>query len=150
MSLKKIIESRTVFVILILMVVLLGYALGKIVYSQSQNNTELKKDQQRAEELRSQQSRLQGLLGYLQTDYFAEREARVKLGLQKPGEHLVVVPADGTTGLDPTQDNSIGSPRTQSASTQDSLIGKHDAEVVSSRPVMVSNPKLWWEYFFKN
>lgn len=43
-------------------------------------------------------SELEQLLGYLGTDEFKERESRLRLGLQKPGENVVVIPGSVTNG----------------------------------------------------
>ena len=59
---------------------------------------------------------------YLQTDFFVEKEARLKLGLRKPGEQVVVVP------------NEIGK------LVKISQKGYNNANL--------TNPQKWWHYFW--
>lgn len=74
------------------------------------------------------QRQLQDLIDYLGSPTFQEQEARLKLGLKKAGEQVIVVPpADNT--------NAIGS-EPATASTADSL------------NVSINNPVKWWNYFF--
>jgi len=64
------------------------------------------------------------LLDYFNTDAFVEEQARLKLGLQKPGESVIVIPEeekkDGETP-----------------------VGTKNKERVAT------NPQKWWDYFFK-
>jgi cell division protein FtsL len=43
-------------------------------------------------DLQNQQGQLKYELQYYQTESFQEKEARAKLGLQAPGEHVIVLP----------------------------------------------------------
>ena len=63
------------------------------------------------------------LIAYFQTESFQEKEVRRKLNLQKPGEHVVVLP-DG-----------------QASGAVDSVSG---GEQLAEQ----KNWKKWWEYFF--
>jgi cell division protein DivIC len=53
---------------------------------------EVKKTADHIEELRMKNKQLESQLSYVQTKEFAEREARDKLGLVRPGETVVVIP----------------------------------------------------------
>lgn len=63
------------------------------------------------------QTELNDLIGYLSSPTFQEREARLRLGLKKSGERVIVIPndpatkttvsADGTTTVTPEQDRPI-------------------------------------------
>lgn len=63
---------------------------------------------------------LQRLIGYFSTPEFREREARLRLGLKKPGENVVVVP------------------------------GLSDDNIMPASPeeATVPNWKRWYNYFF--
>lgn len=76
----------------------------------------------------NRQSQLQDLIDYLGSPTFQEQEARLKLGLKKNGEQVIVVPATNTpvTGL--------------STSTT--------TESVDSMGKPISRPQRWWNYFF--
>ncbi len=84
--------------------------------------------EQKAAELEGRRSELAVFADKLQSPQYIEREARAKLGLQKPGEHVIIL--EGV-----------------SATTSEWTI-----EIVPPPPVAVdtrSNPKRWWDYFTK-
>lgn len=73
------------------------------------------------------QGQLQDLIDYLGSPTFQEQEARLKLGLKKTGEQVIVVPATN----DPVDGASTtGTPTTDAA----------------GQPL--SRPEQWWQYFF--
>lgn len=77
-------------------------------------------------ELQRQNDQLRNLEAYYQTDSYKEKEARVRLGYQKPGEKVVIVPP-------PSSDDS-------------SDLTKPGIE--PRQPAPPSNPEQWWRYFF--
>lgn len=74
------------------------------------------------------QSQLQDLIDYLGSPTFQEQEARLKLGLKKTGEQVIVVPA--------TNNPVAGSS------------GSTTTESVDSTGQTTSRPQRWWKYFF--
>jgi len=74
------------------------------------------------------QAQLQDLIDYLSSPTYQEREARLKLGLKKSGERVIVV--------EPSNIDSINSEK---------ITGQ-----LSNRPTETSssNPRRWWNYFF--
>lgn len=82
-----------------------------------------------AEQHRQQQ--LQDVIDYLGSPTFREQEARLKLGLKKEGEQVLVVPTTNTPLTNETTS-------TNSSSTS--------TETSSSTPA--SHPTQWWHYFF--
>lgn len=77
------------------------------------------------------QQQLQDLIDYLHSPTFQEREARLKLGLKKDGERVILVPnanedVNGATG-------------------DTSATGQTTGETSPSSP-----PARWWHYFFGN
>ena len=68
---------------------------------------------------------LQDLIDYLSSPTFQEREARLKLGLKKSGERVIVVPGDSNTNQ-----TTAGSTDTTAAAQAG------------------TNPARWWQYFF--
>ncbi len=84
------------------------------------------RDQVAVEQQRQRQ--LQDLIDYLGSPTFQEQEARLKLGLKKSGEQVIVVPPA------PTAANN--SPSSSTWPTTDSA-GQ-----------TLSHPQRWWQYFF--
>jgi cell division protein FtsB len=83
-------------------------------------------DQVAGEEERHQQ--LEELIAYLGSQTFQEREARLKLGLRKPGERVIVVPPGSTNSSNVNGQSSTGSGQFISGQT--------------------SLPSRWWQFFF--
>lgn len=78
----------------------------------------------------AKQRQLQDVADYLASPTFQEREARLKLGLKKEGERVIVVPLvnstpAGTSGSQPAGNNGQDGPTAGS-----------------------SVPRRWWSYFF--
>lgn len=92
-------------------------------YSVRQQVTRLQRDV-RAEQ--QHQKQLEDLLAYLHSPTFQEREARLKLGLKKEGERVIIVTPDASS--------SVVSDPSQSGSSADQPPD--------------SIPQRWWRYFF--
>lgn len=73
------------------------------------------------------QAQLQDLIDYLGSPTFQEQEARLKLGLKKTGEQVIVVPATNTPVEGSTDDG---------------------AQTGTAADRRLSNPERWWKYFF--
>jgi len=84
--------------------------------------------EQKAQSLEGRRSELTVLAAQMQSPDYVEREARAKLGLQKPGEHVVVL---------------------QGVSTVTSADwSEHLADAAPAAPAdRTSNPERWWQYF---
>ncbi len=88
-------------------------------------DAEIRSLEQKAQALEGRKTQLSELAAKMQDQSFIEREARSKLGLQKPGEHVVVL-----EGVAATQRAWQLDPVAQTAPS--------DTE---------SNPRRWWRYF---
>ncbi|MBM5789967.1 hypothetical protein FJZ23_02695, partial [Candidatus Parcubacteria bacterium] len=89
--------------------------------------------QSQADALAARNIALSELQTAVQTQSFIEREARLKLGLKKPGEEVVVV-QEGESG------EGIGSDQ------QDDPLGLVLDAQSAKEPV--ANATKWWYYFF--
>ncbi len=67
------------------------------------------------------------IINYLESDQFVEEQARLNMGLKRPGEEVVVI--DSTGHIAKTENNIDGQTR-----------GEKE----------YSNPVRWWRYFFQN
>lgn len=79
--------------------------------------------------LENENSEIIALMNSIQTETYIEREARIKLGLAKPGEKVVILP-------DSREDN-------QTKTNID-----YAAEIPAEDLSAVANPRKWWYYFF--
>lgn len=93
----------------------------------------------RAENLKTEHLEIERLVSLSQTEAFLEREARLKLGLNKPGEKVVIIDGD-----------QFGVPPIVSAIEGNEIKNDPFLEpaVSNSSPIVVANPLKWWYYFF--
>lgn len=105
------------------MVIVLSLAGGRNFLKRYQINREVENLKAAIAKEEAANRELAGLIEYLGTDFFAEEEGRLKLGLQKPGEQVVVVPEMSGT-----------------------LARLAEKEYNEKEP---SNPRKWWNYFFE-
>jgi hypothetical protein len=77
-------------------------------------------------EIEASNTELANMIDYFSSISFQERELRQKLNLQRPGEHVVVLPALNATNSAP------------------------QSQILPTGPASEEpNWKLWWNYFFK-
>ncbi|MBI2426468.1 MAG: septum formation initiator family protein [Candidatus Kerfeldbacteria bacterium] len=125
--LNKLFDSKLVVLGGAIIVVLFGVAVTKELLRRYEINKEITALEQQAAELESRQQELSGLIEYFQSDAFKEREARERLGLQREGESVVVLP-----NIESTQTGTIAGDRT-----------------IVSEQKNQSNMRKWWDYFFR-
>ena len=125
MSPKRFFSSKLFLLLALVLLILIVLAVGKGILRRYQVNREIKALEVEIAKLENNNQELGELIEYLNTDFFAEQEARLKLGLSKEGENVIVVPDN---------DSSIVS--------LDIFSNKEYNEKASS------NPLKWWQYFF--
>ena len=113
--------------ICIVILVLFSLALGREFVKKRQIDKEIYSLEQEIERLEEDQSEFSELIDYLNTEDFLEKEARLKLGLQKPGETLVVISDDSFE----TDEGS-----------------KKNLDFYEEYEVKQNNLTKWWNYFF--
>jgi len=104
--------------------VLVGFALTKIIYRRLQIKKETTKLEQKIKDLEKNNFELTQLTDYLNTNAYKEKAARGELGLKKPDENVVVIIKEESTKTAIILDNNI--------------IGEDT----------VPNHQKWWQYFF--
>ena len=83
---------------------------------------EIRAMQDEVTRLEQQRNRLGDLIRSAESPEFLEREARLRLGLQKPGESVLIIPEAGGGGAEPG---------------------------TSTTPAPSSNPQRWWRHIFQ-
>jgi len=119
-SWKKIITSQLVLIIIIVIFFTLSFSLAKTYFKEHKVNLEIASLENEIQKLEKENLDITGLLAYLQSDEFVEKEARLNMGLKRPGEELIVIKENKTT-----------------SSNDD----------VALRDENLTNPKKWWRYF---
>jgi len=129
---RRLIKSRLLIVAEIGLLILISIALGKEVIRKYQINNQINDLKSEIEELEQGNIELSGLIDYFNSETYKEGQARLKLGLQKPGESVVSVP------------NSEG--QVMGAQV---VAGERGSIRQTQENNNQSNPQRWWNYFFK-
>lgn len=134
---KKMFGSK--FFLFAAMLALIGLALnvGRESYRKYQLSKEIKKLEANIKRLEGRNGQLNDLMNYFSEESFLEKEARVKLNLQKPGEKVVIF-------SNPNGRNNSGQPN-QPDNGQLGVQNNHNQETDD----LAANCWKWWEYFFK-
>ncbi len=113
-----------------LIIIYILFLLGKTVWQNYGINQEIAKSAEETKQLQEENKRLENLIEYYQSTSYKEQEARLKLGYQKEGEKVFVVP------------------KSQEEEEQEE---KEKAENTKKKNSLVSKPNYskWWEFFFK-
>lgn len=132
---ERLIRWRLLLIVSFLVMVFLGFSLSREVVRSRAIGAEIAQLQAQADDLAAQNIDLSELRTAMQTESYIEREARLKLGMKKSGETVVVVQEDGisASGQEPGD-----------ASDPFNLV-LDDQETT----VVVANPTKWWYYFFR-
>jgi len=112
--------SKFFVVFCLFLFIILLFGLAKGIIKSNQVSAEAKQLQDDISRLDKQNQDFAQLEKYLNTDTFIEQEAKLKLGLKKENENLVIIP-----------DSEI--------SVKDTKVGNEQTK---------SNPAKWWAYFF--
>ncbi len=130
---QRVIRWRYLIVINLIIATALGVSLGREVVRNTTIDAEIAALQADAEELMARNIEMSELKTAMQTESYIEREARLKLGMKKPGEQVVVVQMGESQAQEFTGDESdpLGM-----------LLTVEDSKIV------VANPGKWWYYFF--
>ncbi len=112
----------------VLVIVIFGIGAIRESYRGWQADAEIKALEAQANDLEGRNARLRDLAGALQSPDRLDLEARMRLGMKQPGEHVVVLDGFAASGT-----------------WQDSV----KLDVVADKPeVTYSNPQQWVRYFF--
>ncbi len=131
---RKLLGLRLFFVINIVALFFLSLSFGREYLRNASVDRDIQELQQEKEGLEAHNLEILSLSESIQTQYFLEKEGRLKYGLSKPGESLVVIQEGSSTST-----SSIGERNDLSSSGQEK-----EEETIDSIP----NPKRWCLYFF--
>jgi len=123
---KKKILPKLRIVFFFLLIIYIIFLLGKTVWQNFDINHQIGSLEDEINQLEEENKKLDNQMKYYQSTTYKEQEARLKLGYQKPGEKVYVLPNQGKNQ------------ETQSESSNNS-------ENKDTRP----NYLKWWEFLFK-
>ncbi len=121
----KFFHSKLSIVVLLFILIFLLFSINKVISKRNQVNKDIEEFKKEIDDLEKQKNNLTNLIDYLDTLSFKEKEARLKLGLQKEGEKTIVI-------TNPYLDTK-----------------KEDTTVNENKKISVyDNISKWWNYFF--
>lgn len=129
--LSRVMRARSTIVVEIVVLVIIGVALAKEVVHKHRIERDIAELQAKADSLQNKNSNLQTLITYFESDTFTEEQARLQLGMQRPGESVVTV-----LGVETDQPSTAGV----------EALAMHNVNASS----MENNPQRWWNHFFSH
>lgn len=133
-------QWRWLFFVNVCILVLLFASVGREWIRSRTIEMEISRLQEQADGLMTQNVEMAQLQTAMQSEAFIEREARLKLGLKKPGETVIVLQDDQSM----TQETEMTD--TDPADPLDYVIDPDEQHDSASR---FANPTKWWFYFFE-
>jgi len=134
-SFTRLLSSRTFLLVNLLFLGLLIFSFGREFarnYTIQQEISELEAEKTFLE---AKNSDIVTLMNSVQTETYIEREARIKLGLSKPGEKVMIVPDFNNINL-----------------TSNEAEDKNSVDYLEQIPATdlssIANSLKWWYYFF--
>jgi cell division protein FtsB len=116
-------------------IILISLPFAKNTIKQHRINQEINGLKKEIGDLQNKNVDLKNFVSYLSSDQFAEEQARLNLGLKKPGEELTVIKTEAGNAAVTT-------------SSKDSIFSIPGYEKKINAP-KASNPQKWLNYFFK-
>ncbi len=135
---QRLIRWRFLFVVNVLILFFLGMTFGREYIRTREIQKEIERLEAEANELASRNISLSELKTAVQTESYIEREARLKLGMKKPGEEVVVIQEIGA-GIEEGE---------QGETTQDKTDPLGLVSMKNINDPQVANATKWWYYFF--
>lgn len=132
-SFRRFLSTRWTLGISIALCAFIFFQLIQVVQKSASTDKEIKLLQKESDQLGREQKDLEKMRSFLQTDYFAESEARTKFGYAKKGEATVII----SDSAEESSANTGKQTRTQQAQNSDT-----DYSASSGRM------RAWWQYFF--
>jgi len=116
-------------------IILVTFPFAKNAIKQYEINKEISDFKREIGDLRNKNADLKNFVTYLESDQFAEEQARLNLNLKKPGEEKTVIRTEA--GLNPA------------SSSESNQIFNIPGKMKAEPAIAPSNPEKWLNYFFK-
>lgn len=123
-------QRRSVMIMLAIICVSLTFSIAKEGYRRWQIRQQLNDWERKIDQTSQENKKLQDMIGYFQTVEYAERQARERFALKKPGERIAVLP-----------ERALNTPE----AIEQAMNASAQTKPASAPP---ANAELWWRYFF--
>ena len=115
------------------LIILISIPLAKNISQRYRVNREIRELEKEINQLENKNIDFKKFITYLESNQFIEEQARLKLGLKKPGEEVAVIQT-------PINEQKL-------ATTTNSIFGLPQLETGVTKAT--TNPERWLKYFFK-
>ncbi|MEA3463971.1 MAG: septum formation initiator family protein [Patescibacteria group bacterium] len=134
---RILLNPKTLALFGLIIIVLISLPLAKNISRRYRVNQEIKDLEQEIAGLEDNNINLKKFINYLTSDQFVEKEARLNLGLKKPGEEAAVIKIENANEgqeQEKAADSAIFNPAGSS----------------KNQPIKIlNNPQKWQRYFFE-
>lgn len=134
-AIARVLQLRVFLIINLAVLAFLLLSFGRQWIRNASIESEIQALTRQKETLEARNVELLSLGSTIQTQYYLEKEGRLKYGLRKPGEEEIIFTETNT--VNPTNDP------TATNATATEAVAAEEATAVTG-----SNPYRWWMYFF--
>lgn len=134
----RLVHWRYLSVVNVLFIFLIAFLIGREMIRRRDIDGQIALLQKQAIEMQTQNVALTELHNAVQTESYIEREARLKLGLKKPGESVVILKEEGDRDDKGNKGDSMGD-----STDPLGIVAEGDG---AKKPL--ANSTKWWYYFF--
>lgn len=120
----------------LIVIILISIPLAKNLSRRHEINQEIRDLEAEINSIEKKNTDLKKLVKFLESDEFAEEQARLNLGLKKAGEEVAMVSDGSVKPADGVQENAAKNIFTP-------------LKLAPNPAEPESNPKKWWSYFIK-
>ncbi|PIR93202.1 hypothetical protein COT99_01930 [Candidatus Falkowbacteria bacterium CG10_big_fil_rev_8_21_14_0_10_43_10] len=104
---RSILSSKFFSALALFIIILIAFPLVKKINQQRILNREIKELEEEVARVDNKNEDLRELIDYLNSDSFAEKEARVNLDMRKPGEKVVIFKDDGASDANKSEVETV-------------------------------------------
>lgn len=135
LTVQRMFRWKYFYIVNLCLVIFVSVSLGREFIRTHEIQSQIKSLQTQSDALQTKNLEIAQLQTSVQTESFIEREARLKLGLKKPGESVVI--------LKENESNiAIDGTKTNTSDPLGMVLGQ------KSSPTKLANSTKWWYYFF--
>lgn len=134
----RLFHTRWFFIVNLVLVLIVAISFTREIVHSHDIAMQIRSLQNQSQTLQTQHLAIADLKNAVQTESFVESEARLKLGLKKPGESLVIL----------KNEKGSQTPSNLSRGKEGERTGSGVDESVSSTKKPLANSTKWWYYFF--
>ncbi len=134
----RLFHTRWFFIVNLVLIVIVVFSFAREVIHGRDIHLQIQSLQTQSRDLHAQNLAIADLKNVVETESYAESQARLKLGLKKPGESVVILKNEKGSGLNPPS----------SASGDIAGTTQSSGGLTDQTKNTLANSTKWWYYFF--